>query len=68
MTVSRVVHHRQVTFETVLGALCAYVLVGLMFAFFYPIQVLSTVGVFLLVVLAIYESCVIWKKRHPARH
>jgi len=35
VTVSRVVHHRQVTFETVLGALCAYVLVGLMFAFFY---------------------------------
>jgi hypothetical protein len=33
VTVSRVLHHRQVTSETVLGALCAYVLVGLLFAF-----------------------------------
>jgi hypothetical protein len=33
VTLSRVVHHRQVTFETVLGALCAYVLFGLLFAF-----------------------------------
>jgi hypothetical protein len=33
VTLSRVVHHRRVTFETVLGALCAYVLFGLLFAF-----------------------------------
>ena len=39
----------------------------IMFAFFYPMQVLLSVGVFLLVVFAVYESCVIWKKRHPAR-
>ena len=39
----------------------------IMFAFFYPMQVLLSVGVFLIIVLAIYESCVIWKKRHPAR-
>jgi voltage-gated potassium channel len=35
VTVNRVIHHRQVTSETVLGALCAYVLVGLLFAFCY---------------------------------
>ena len=29
VTVNRVLHHRRVTHETVLGALCAYVLVGL---------------------------------------
>jgi hypothetical protein len=39
----------------------------IMFAFFYPKQVLLTVGVFLVVVFAIYESWVIWRKRHPAR-
>ena len=33
VTVDRVIHHRRVTSETVLGALCAYVLVGLFFAF-----------------------------------
>jgi hypothetical protein len=33
VTLSRVLHHRQVTSETVLGALCAYVLLGLLFAF-----------------------------------
>jgi hypothetical protein len=33
VTVARVLHHRRVTAETVLGALCAYVLVGLLFAF-----------------------------------
>ena len=33
VTLSRVLHHRQVTSETVLGALCAYVLFGLLFAF-----------------------------------
>jgi len=35
VTISRVLHHRRVTYETVLGALCAYVLLGLLFAFVY---------------------------------
>jgi hypothetical protein len=35
VTLSRVLQHRQVTYETVLGALCAYVLIGLLFAFLY---------------------------------
>jgi hypothetical protein len=35
VTISRVVQHRRVTHETVLGALCAYVLLGLLFAFLY---------------------------------
>ena len=35
VTINRVLHHRRVTSETVLGALCAYVLVGLLFAFLY---------------------------------
>jgi len=38
----------------------------IMFAFFYPMQTLMWVGGVLLVLAAIYESCVIWKKRHPA--
>jgi hypothetical protein len=33
VTINRVLHHRRVTVETVLGALCAYVLLGLLFAF-----------------------------------
>jgi hypothetical protein len=33
VTLSRVLSHRRVTHETVLGALCTYVLVGLLFAF-----------------------------------
>jgi hypothetical protein len=33
VTLSRVLHHRRVTLETVLGALCSYVLLGLLFAF-----------------------------------
>ena len=33
VTLSRVLHHRRVTAETVLGALCTYVLLGLAFAF-----------------------------------
>ena len=33
VTLSRVLHHRQVTFETILGAVCIFVLVGLVFAF-----------------------------------
>jgi hypothetical protein len=35
VTLSRVLHHRRITYETVLGALCAYVLIGLLFAFAY---------------------------------
>jgi voltage-gated potassium channel len=35
ITINRVLHHRRVTHETVLGALCAYVLLGLLFAFLY---------------------------------
>ena len=35
ITINRVLHHRRVTYETVLGALCAYVLIGLLFAFVY---------------------------------
>jgi hypothetical protein len=35
ITISRVLHHRRVTYETVLGALCAYVLIGFLFAFLY---------------------------------
>ncbi len=35
VTVSRVLRHRRITYETVLGALCAYVLLGLLFAFVY---------------------------------
>jgi voltage-gated potassium channel len=33
VTLTRVLRHRRVTHETVLGALCTYVLVGLLFAF-----------------------------------
>jgi len=35
VTISRTLKHRRITHETVLGALCAYVLVGLFFAFVY---------------------------------
>jgi hypothetical protein len=35
VTLSRVLHHRRITHETVLGALCSYVLLGLLFAFAY---------------------------------
>jgi hypothetical protein len=35
VTISRVLRHRRVSYETVLGALCAYVLIGLLFAFLY---------------------------------
>jgi Ion channel len=35
VTIDRVLHHRRITYETVLGALCAYVLIGLLFAFLY---------------------------------
>lgn len=35
VTINRVVHHRRVTAETILGALSAYVLIGLLFAFLF---------------------------------
>jgi voltage-gated potassium channel len=35
VTIRRVLRHGRVTAETVLGALCAYVLIGLLFAFLY---------------------------------
>ena len=35
VTLRRILKHRRVTRETVLGALCAYVLIGLLFAFLY---------------------------------
>jgi Ion channel len=35
ITLSRILRHRRVTYETVLGALCAYILIGLLFAFLY---------------------------------
>jgi hypothetical protein len=35
VTLSRILHHSRVTSETILGALCSYVLLGLMFAFIY---------------------------------
>jgi len=38
----------------------------IMFAFFYPWQTLMWVGGVLAVVAVLYESCVIWRKRHPA--
>jgi len=36
-----------------------------MFAFFYPWQTLMWVGGVLAVVAILYESCVLWRKRHP---
>ena len=35
ITINRVLNHRRVTHETVLGALCVYVLLGLLFAFLF---------------------------------
>jgi hypothetical protein len=35
VTISRTLKHQRISHETVLGALCAYVLVGLLFAFVY---------------------------------
>ena len=40
-----------------------------MAAFFYPVQALLAAAALLLVSFAVYESCVIWKRRHPSvRH
>jgi Ion channel len=35
VTLSRIAHHKRVTHETILGATCAYILFGLLFAFVY---------------------------------
>jgi hypothetical protein len=35
ITLSRILHHRRVTSETILGALCVYVLIGLLYAFLF---------------------------------
>jgi hypothetical protein len=36
-----------------------------MAAFFYPVEAAIAAGAFLLVSFAVYESCVIWRRRHP---
>lgn len=36
-----------------------------MAAFFYPLEALLGAAALLIVTFAVYESCVIWKKRHP---
>jgi hypothetical protein len=38
-----------------------------MAAFFYPIEALIAAGAMLLLSFAVYESCVIWKRRHPTQ-
>ena len=37
----------------------------IMAAFFYPVEALIAAAVMLLLSFAVYESCVIWKRRHP---
>ena len=37
----------------------------IMAAFFYPLQALLGAAVLLVVTFAVYESCVIWRRRHP---
>ena len=39
----------------------------IMAAFFYPVEAAITAGALLLLSFAVYESCVIWKRRHPTR-
>ena len=36
-----------------------------MAAFFYPLEALLGAAALLIVTFAIYESCVIWRRRHP---
>ena len=36
-----------------------------MAAFFYPVEALIAAAALVLVSFAVYESCVIWKRRHP---
>jgi hypothetical protein len=38
----------------------------IMAAFFYPVEALMAAAALLLVSFAVYESCVIWKRRHPS--
>ena len=38
-----------------------------MAAFFYPVEALTAGGAVLVASFAIYESCVIWKRRHAPR-
>jgi hypothetical protein len=37
----------------------------IMFAFFYPIQVLIGVGAVLVLTIAAYEGVALWRKHHP---
>jgi hypothetical protein len=39
----------------------------IMAAFFYPVEALIAAAAVLLLSFAVYESCVIWKRRHPPR-
>jgi hypothetical protein len=39
----------------------------MMFFFFYPVPALIGLGVVLVAALALYEGCVIWRRRHPKR-
>jgi hypothetical protein len=39
----------------------------IMAAFFYPLEALIAAAAVVVVSFAIYESCVIWKRRHPAK-
>ena len=39
----------------------------IMAAFFYPLPALISAAAVLLLSFAVYESCVIWKRRHPAK-
>ena len=36
-----------------------------MAAFFYPLEAFLGAAALLIVTFAVYESCVIWKRRHP---
>jgi hypothetical protein len=36
-----------------------------MAAFFYPLEALLAAAALLIVTFAVYESCVIWRRRHP---
>ena len=38
-----------------------------MAAFFYPLEAFLTAAALVAVSFAVYESCVIWKRRHPAK-
>ena len=38
-----------------------------MFAFFHPVGALIGLGVVLVASVVLYESCVIWRRRHPRR-